>query len=438
MKKYFISGAMLAGLMSLAACSNDEGVVADNNGAEQQFTITLASSGDRATRAAADRTLESEAAGQSIEKVTLVVRSQDDGADKNKVVYIHTLDNWNGTATNYDTNGHGKKLTFTIPKADKLGAGSYVVTAVGYNEGNYNLKWPAKGDVLDKNITATTQADAEAKEVFAGEQQFSVKDGKIKGTDASVDVTLHRQVAGAYGYFTSIPAKIGDTEVASIRMVSRSKNTVLTFGSFNSSFTTTGTNVKYVVNGSVSATKTAKFLNGDEANVLFSAKITDWFPGGDKNDDGVYDKNDANWTNPITGSYLKGSVFASNFIVPFSATQGKSTLELQLLDAAGNVLYAWPVKLDAANAQIGVTGETASADLLGTSTAMSFAETADVFSLFRNHIYSIGIHKQGTSTTDPETPVPGTDEPTDLSKIQTVVIRVNDNWEALHHMSIDD
>ena len=439
MKKYFISGAMLAGLMSLVACSNDEGVVADNNGAEQQFTITLASSGDRATRAAADRTLESEAAGQSIEKVTLVVRSQDDGANKNKVVYIHPLDNWNDTATDYNTNGHGKKLTFTIPKADKLGAGSYVVTAVGYNEGNYNLEWPAKGDVLDKNITATTQADAEAKEVFAGEQQFSVKDGKIKGTDASVDVTLHRQVAGAYGYFTSIPAKIGNTDVASIRMVSRSKNTVLTFGSFNSSFTTTTTdaNVMYMVNGSVPATKTAKFLNGDEANVLFSAKITDWFPGGDENKDGVYDKKDTNWTKHYSGSYLKGSVFASNFIVPFSATQGKSTLELQLLDATGNVLYAWPVKLDASNAQVGKKGETASADLFGTGTAMGFAETADVFSLFRNHIYSIGIHKQGTTNPDPETPVPG-DQPTDLSKIQNVVIRVNDNWEALHHMSIDE
>lgn len=444
MKKYFISGAMLAGLMSLAACSNDEGVVADNNGAEQQFTITLASSGDRATRAAADRTLESEAAGQSIEKVTLVVRSQDDGADKNKVVYIHTLDNWNDTATDYDTNGHGKKLTFTIPKADKLGAGSYVVTAVGYNEGNYNLKWPAKGDVLDKNITATTLPDAEAKEVFAGEQQFSVKDGKIKGTDGSkaiqsVDVTLHRQVAGAYGYFTSIPAKIGDTDVASIRMVSRSKNTVLTFGSFNSLFTTTDANVMYMVNGSVPATKTAKFLNGDEANVLFSAKITDWFPNGDDNKDGVYDKNDSNWEKPngYTGSYLKGSVFASNFIVPFSATEGKSTLELQLLDATGNVLYAWPVKLDASNDQIGKTGETASANLSDPITTMGFAETADVFSLFRNHIYSIGIHKQDTTNPDPETPVPG-DQPTDLSKIQNVVIRVNDNWEALHHMSIDE
>lgn len=429
---------MLAGLMSLAACSNDEDVVADNNGAEQQFTITLASSGDRATRAAADRTLESEVAGQSIEKVTLVVRSQDDGADKNKVVYTYTLDNWNGTATNYDTNGHGKKLTFTIPKADKLGAGSYVVTAVGYNESNYTLSLPNKGDVVDKNITATTQADAEAKEVFAGEQQFSVKDGKIKGTDASVDVALHRQVAGAYGYFTSIPAKIGETEVVSIRMVSRSKNTVLTFGSFNSSFTTTDANVMYMVNGSVPATKTAKFLNGDEANVLFSAKIADWFPGGDKNNDGVYDKKDTNWTKHYSGSYLKGSVFASNFIVPFSATQGKSTLELQLLDATGNVLYAWPVKLDASNAQVGKKGETASADLFGAGTAMGFAETADVFSLFRNHIYSIGIHKQGTSTTDPETPVPGTDQPTDLSKIQNVVIRVNDNWEALHHMSIDE
>ena len=430
---------MLAGLMSLAACSNDEGVVADNNGAEQQFTITLASSGDRATRAAADRTLESEAAGQSIEKVTLVVRSQDDS----KVVYIHTLDNWNDTATDYDTNGHGKKLTFTIPKADKLGAGSYVVTAVGYNEGNYTLSLPNKGDVVDKNITATTPTGAEAKEVFAGEQKFNVTaDKKIEGTDASkaiqsVDVALHRQGAGAYGYFTSIPAKIGDTDVASIRLVSRTKNTVLTFGSFNSSFTTTDAHVMYMVNGSVPATKTAKFLNGDEANVLFSAKITDWFPGGDESKDGVYDKKDTNWTNPYTtGSYLKGSVFASNFVIPFSAQQGKSTLELQLLDATGKVLYAWPVKLDTGNEQIGKKGLVASADLLGQGTPMSLTESADVFSLFRNHIYSIGIHKHGTN--NPDTPEPGTDQPTDLSKIQNVVIRVNDNWEALHHMSIDE
>lgn len=440
MKKYFISGAMLAGLMSLAACSNDEGVVADNNGAEQQFTITLASSGDRATRAAADRALESEAAGQSIEKVTLVVRSQDEGTDKNKVVYIKTLENWNGTATDYDTNGHGKKLTFTIPKADKLGAGDYVVTAVGYNDGNYDLSLPNKGDVVAKNITATTSAGAEAKEVFAGEQKFTVTAPKPDASKPiqSVDVTLHRQVAGAYGYFTSIPAKIGKTEVASIRMVSRSKNTVLTFGSFNSSFTTTDANVMYMVNGSVPATKTAKFLNGDEANVLFSAKIADWFPGGDKNNDGVYDNKDTNWTQHYTGSYLKGSVFASNFIVPFSATQDKSTLELQLLDATGNVLYAWPVKLDASNAQVGKKGETASADLFGAGTAMGFAETADVFSLFRNHIYSIGIHKQGTDPTNPDKPVPDIDKPTNLSKIQNVVIRVNDNWEALHHMSIDE
>lgn len=433
---------MLAGLMSLAACSNDEGVVADNNGAEQQFTITLASSGDRATRAAADRALESEAAGQSIEKVTLVVRSQDEGTDKNKVVYIKTLENWNGTATDYDTNGHGKKLTFTIPKADKLGAGDYVVTAVGYNDGNYDLSLPNKGDVVAKNITATTSAGAEAKEVFAGEQKFTVTAPKPDDSNQiqSVDVALHRQVAGAYGYFTSIPAKIGVTDVASIRMVSRSKNTVLTFGSFNSSFTTTDANVMYMVNGSVPAGKTAKFLNGDEANVLFSAKITDWFPNGDDNKDGVYDKNDSNWEKPngYTGSYLKGSVFASNFIVPFSATEGKSTLELQLLDATGNVLYAWPVKLDASNAQVGKKGETASADLFGAGTAMGFAETADVFSLFRNHIYSIGIHKQGTDPTNPDKPVPDIDKPTNLSKIQNVVIRVNDNWEALHHMSIDE
>lgn len=445
MKKYFISGAMLAGLMSLAACSNDEGVVADNNGADQQITITLASSGDRATRAAADRTLDSEAAGQSIEKVTLVIRSLDEGENKNKVVYTHTLENWDGTATGYDdaTNGHGKQLTFTIPKADKLAAGKYAVTAVGYNDGNYTMTLPAAGDVKADNIAATLQG-ADGKEVFAGEQQFTISaDKKIEGTDntkaiQSVDVTLHRQVAGAYGYFTSIPAKVGDTDVASIRMVSRSKNTVLTFGSFNSTFTTTDANVMYMVNGSVPAATTATFLNGDAANVLFSASIADWFPGGDKNNDGVYDKNDDNWTKHYDGEYLKGSVFASNFIIPFSAQQGKSTLELQLLDAAGNVLYAWPVKLDTDNAQIGQTGKIVSTELFGTGTDMTFAETTDVFSMFRNHIYSIGIHKKGTDPDNPDKPTPGTDEPTDLSKMQNVVIRVNDNWEAMHHMSIDE
>lgn len=436
---------MLASLISLAACSNDEDIAA-GNGAEQQITISLASNGDKATRAASDRELESEDAGQSIENVMLIIRDAD-----GKVVYTKTISDWmnDNTSKEYADAGHGRKMTFTIPKADKLATGqTYTVTAVGYNEGNYTITNLAKGSTSTDNLTAALEGK-DAKEIFAGECKFDVKaeNNKIQQTE----VTLHRQVAGTYGYFTSIPAKIGDTEVKSIRLVSRSKNTKLTFGSFNSTFKSKddGT-VMYVMNGSEPAASDAHFLNADDAHVLFSTELKSWFPKGDVNGDGLLNADDCDaakqgedgaWTNAYdetntTRPYLKGSVFASNFVIPFAAVQEKSTLELQVLDEAGNVLYAWPVKLEDDNEQTGKTGKTVASTLAGEATEFAFPETATSFSFFRNHIYSIGIH--ATKTTNPDTPQPGTDEPSDLSKIQNVVIRVNDNWEAIHHMSIDE
>lgn len=150
---------------------------------------------------------------------------------------------------------------------------------------------------------------------------------------------------------------------------------------------------------------------------------------------------DASWTNAIdptnqTTIYKRGSIFASNFVIPFAATDGKTTLELQLLDETGAVLYAWPVKLDTDD-QIGKTGESVATAFLAQNSALTTTETADAFSFFRNHIYAVGLHKTNKPNPDPD-PEPGTDEPTDLGKIQNIVIRVNDNWEAIHHMTIDE
>ena len=94
------------------------------------------------------------------------------------------------------------------------------------------------------------------------------------------------------------------------------------------------------------------------------------------------------------------------------------------------------MKLDTDD-QIGKTGESVATAFLGQNTALTTAETADAFSFFRNHIYAVGLHKTNNPNPDPE-PQPGTDEPTDLGKIQNIVIRVNDNWEAIHHMTIDE
>ena len=440
MKKYIYSVAAVCAMMSLAACSSDEnlGGAADQ---DQQITIALSSTGDNATRA--DRNLTSEEAGQDIQSVTLVVRKQD-----GTVAYTHTIDDWQASSAVYTTEGHGRQMTFTIPKADKLAAGeTYYVTAIGYNEGNYTLDatTATKGDAATNNFTAQLAQGATAKEIFAGESQFEV--GTESGKVSATTVTLHRQVAGTYGYFTSIPAKIGDKEVKTIRMVARSENTKMTFGGFNSDFEEAGKDgkagqVMYVVNGSEApATTNAHFMAGDEAYTLFSANVKDWFPQGDENADGVLNSKDASWTNAIdptnqTTIYKRGSIFASNFVIPFAATDGKTTLELQLLDETGAVLYAWPVKLDTDD-QIGKTGESVATAFLAQNSALTTTETADAFSFFRNHIYAVGLHKTNKPNPDPD-PEPGTDEPTDLGKIQNIVIRVNDNWEAIHHMTIDE
>ncbi len=438
MKKYIYSVAAVCAMMSLAACSSDENLGGASD-QDQQITIALSSTGDNATRA--DRNLTSEEAGQDIQSVTLVVRKQD-----GTVAYTHTITDWQNSSAVYTTQGHGRQMTFTIPKADKLAAGeTYYVTAIGYNAGNYTLDatTATKGDAVTNNFTAKLADDAQAKEIFAGESEFKVstQSGEVSATT----VTLHRQVAGTYGYFTSIPAKIGDKEVKTIRMVARSKNTKMTFGGFNSSFQeagAAGSTVMYVVNGSEAPAATnAQFMAGDAAYTLFSADVKDWFPNGDENADGVLNSKDESWTNAIdhtnqTLIYKKGSIFASNFVIPFAATDGKATLELQLLDETGAVLYAWPVKLDTDD-QVGKTGESVAAAFLAQSTSLTTTETGDAFSFFRNHIYAVGLHKTNTPNPEPGTN-PGTDEPTDLGKIQNIVIRVNDNWEAIHHMTIDE
>lgn len=422
-----MSVAALAGMMSLAACSSDD-IVSPADNDVQTIKIAVASTGDKSTRS---RDLNSEEPGQNIENVAVVIRNK----ATNAVVYQKVITNWNTDPVSkpYTENGHGRECTLKLEGAERLNAGEYTITAVGYTADDFknNTIESATTGVVAGNFTAEVADGKAAQEAFAGESSINLLENHAA---INTSVTLHRQVAGYYGYFTSIPVKVDNKDVTNVRLVARSKNTKLTYGNFNSSFTTTNSDIMYVVNGSEPATtKDAKF-NGstdNDAYTVYNIKVVDWFPKGDRNNDGILDEKDAlteeDWVNPLEPkgykTYQKGTIFAGGFAVPFAAVDA-ATLELQLLDASGEILKSWTVAM--------ATKQSAGQGVDGV--ALTVPETVQNFSFFRNHMYTLG--KKVDNTDKPGTTTP--DEPEPLDKSQSMILRVNDNWEVINRMTIGD
>lgn len=443
--------ALAASSLLFSACSSDDAVVSTEgqNEAVQQIVLHVASSGDGLTTRAG-RPLYSSQALQTIQNVRVLIYN----SKTNEIVKDAKMD-WKKSAT-YDN--HGRELTLTYKGDQRLGEGNYKVMAVGYSD---NSDYTYALDVTStealtgtyKDITATLKAGKVAEEVFAGDATLTIgADKKItnltSGEENGVAVTLHRQVAGSFGYFCNIPAKVGDKTAATLRLVVRVKNDMLTFKDFNSSFTAagaTGSTIKYYVNGSKSKgatfTPDAQFKDGDNGYVLYSIDLNTWFPGGDQNKDGLLNAEDTNWDHPtdVKTQVVKGSVFGSNFVIPFNYADGKSTMELQLLDADGNIIKNWTVSIP-------------ESDLNKVAANGATDASPSIFNVVRNHMYNLGVKTSNGTTTppdpsnpdpdpnkpDPDKPKPGTDEPEDLSKSQNLILKVNDNWEAIHKMELGD
>lgn len=441
--------ALAASSLLFSACSSDDAVVSTEgqNEAVQQIVLQVASSGDGLTTRAG-RPLYSSQALQTIQHVRVLIYN----TDTKEIVKDKQLD-WKESTT-YDN--HGRKLTLTYKGDDRLGEGSYKVMAVGYSDNSdytYDLNVAGKdaltGKTYSSDITATLKAGKVAEEVFAGDAALTIDANKditnlTSGEDDGVAVTLHRQVAGSFGYFCNIPASVNGKAAATLRLVVRGKNDKLTFNNFNSSFTDAATStIKYYVNGSTSTGATlatdAKFNNKEDGYVLYSINLNTWFPGGDQNNDGVLNAEDTNWKHPdgVNTQVVKGSVFGSNFVIPFKYTEGKNTMELQLLDADNNIIKTWTVSIPAS-------------DLNSNKANGATDASASIFNVVRNHMYNLGVKtSNGTkpdpsnpdpkpTDPDPDKPKPGTDEPEDLTKSQNLILKVNDNWEAIHKLVLGD
>ena len=274
--------ALAASSLLFCACSSDDAVVSTEgqNEAVQQIVLQVASSGDGLTTRAG-RPLYSSQALQTIQHVRVLIY---DTATK-KIVKDEKLD-WTKSLT---YTNHGRQLTFNYKGDKRLEAGSYKVMAVGYSEGSdytYALDVKGQADLTGStysDITATLEAGKEAEEVFAGDADLKIGDDKkitnlTTGEENGVAVTLHRQVAGSFGYFQNIPASVNGKAAATLRLVVRGKNDKLTFNNFNSSFTTAeASTIKYYVNGSTSTgtalATDAQFNDNENGYVLYSIEI---------------------------------------------------------------------------------------------------------------------------------------------------------------------
>lgn len=453
MKKNYLLGMALMASLSFYSCDKEvvyvqqdgEGVESVADGA-QIITLQVENGGDGlATRAG--RPLYSAEAKQTIENVKLWICDND-----GKVVYVKEISEWNDNkvSTVYTTGGHGRQTTIELKDADKLAAGTYKIYAVGYSSNSdYTLDAVtsvAKESTFNENMVLPCSTVGE--EIFAGQMDLSVETGK----GFKKPVVLNRQVAGAFAYVKDIPFMEG---AKYLKLVASAQNQSLVLGHFNS-FDLTGNgsgndaNVKYVVNGT-------KVKSGSETYVISTIDLNEWFTAiKDEDGDNLIDT-DNNWAKPekYKGHALfeKGSVFGGEFVIPFAHVDGKQTLTLQLIkdnEEEEEVLRSWKVNLGSTDEQVKSNGNSNNVTYwtgLAWDTYAT-AESANSYSLVRNHLYGIGTRMYDNPSnpgvdpnpTDPDpdpNPENPNDKPESLNNKQELVLRVNDNWEVIHGMELD-
>lgn len=312
MNKRVLLGMTLMASLAFYSCTKEIVIVQEGGegGIEtptaqdgQVLTLQVANTGDGLTTRAG-RPLLSSQAKQDINHIDLFVVN-----GENKVVLKKTItpSEW-ANALDYSTNGHGKQLQITFRASDsqKLAAGNYTIYAVGYKESsNYATTFGVDGaptttsdnptvTFTETNFATTLTANGTpADEIFAGKVEV-----KVVGADSDSYITtstgstkkdkptlvLNRQVAGVTGYFTNLPAKVGDQIPAKVRLVASGKSNKVHFTSMLPGETGTDSSVKNVVNGSwsgspaVAAEKGNYWDSSNKGHIVYEIDLKSFFP----------------------------------------------------------------------------------------------------------------------------------------------------------------
>lgn len=320
MNKRVLLGMTLMASLAFYSCTKEIVIVQEGGegGIEtptaqdgQVLTLQVANTGDGLTTRAG-RPLLSSQAKQDINTIILYVVAKE-GNNSGKVVLEKTIsaDEWKNALAYNNTSGHGKQLQISFKNSDKqkLADGSYTIYAVGYYETGANYKdikiasaptttGEGSTPVLfpENGLYALLNNDANpAEEIFAGQVEVTAKTDEQFGSYLEVSsestadkkvvpaLVLNRQVAGVTGYFTNLPAKVGDQIPAKVRLVASNKSNKVHFTSMVSGETdgTTTAAATNVVNGSASSLTAANlpyWNSSKKGYIVYEIALSEFFP----------------------------------------------------------------------------------------------------------------------------------------------------------------
>ncbi len=126
-------------------------------------------------------------------------------------------------------------------------------------------------------------------------------------------------------------------------------------------------------------------------------------------------------------------MLAGSFLFPFATDGTTPTFQLQMLDKDNNIIRFWNIRLQTSGTGDSQIDQKATkVDKDGKTEENSVKDTFVNYSVLRNHLYSIGARNKGDDGGDDDT-----DDKAQPLNNETLILRVNDNWEMIHQMDID-
>lgn len=481
MRRQFLGALLFAGTLAFTACQNETIIYVDENGnpienvelkeGEGLLKINLSNT---SADSRAVRPVGSSAAANNVNVVKIYVFKENQGTYKfDTSVDVSTEESTDGIIVINDFTAKDEHpnptqnwedhtdQTKTIKLKGLVQNSKYKFVAVGYNVDNpssnttnpYGEPSLSNGtttlDVFTTTALGEEKTDYDIEELFAGVSAENATQTDKAAFSTPASVTLTRQVAGMLGYFYNVPTKINGSVVKYVRVYANDEYTT-----FKWPAQLLGTGSPF--NGDSQAA--AGSSNGEGLNKYLLMEFnmetiaTNWNSGNPNEDTYTFSSfGDAGATGtetagnqigstvgskaPLATGYtapaglklVQNSIFGGRYIIPYKAHVDSQTLTVELQGTDGTALKTLKVTTNEVPSQIASEAE----------------PTKYAYDIRCNNFYSIGkkLYTDNTGGDPDPDPTPGTDdpdEPIDLGSNTNIVVIINDAWEVLHNMGVEE
>ena len=478
MRRQFLGALLFAGTLAFTACQNETIIYVDENGnpienvelkeGEGLLKINLSNT---SADSRAVRPVGSSAAANNVNVVKIYVFKKNQGTYKfDTSVDVSTEESTDGIIVINDFTAKDEHpnptqnwedhtdQTKTIKLKGLVQNSKYKFVAVGYNvaDPGSNTDNPyGEPSLTDKTTTleyftmnalASGKTDYAIEELFAGVSAENATQTDKAAFSTPASVTLTRQVAGMLGYFYNVPTKINGSVVKYVRVYANDEYTTFKWPaqllSTNSPFNgvTQQTTVETEKGESTGSPKKFLLMEFDMSKIA-----TNWGSGTPSSDTYTFydcsksglSGGDTSETDksgskaPLAEGYkapaglklVANSIFGGRYIIPYAGHVESQTLTVELQGTDSKVLKTLKVVIE---------------DSKVPTSASKYA-----YDIRCNNFYSIGkkLYTDNTGGDPDPDPTPGTDdpdEPIDLGSNTNIVVIINDAWEVLHNMGVEE